>query len=118
MKALVDYDYPGNVRELGNIMQRAVTFSNKKKLETESLPKRLFKSNKLKSQISGGDDKSSKDFFKLNTDRILTLEELEKLYIEFALKHCSNNKRRVATLLGIGRRTLYRRLGQAESAEE
>jgi len=43
-----------------------------------------------------------------------TLEELELRYIEHVLKLVDGNKRRAAALLGIGRRTLYRRLGERE----
>jgi two-component system, NtrC family, response regulator AtoC len=43
-----------------------------------------------------------------------TLDELEMRYIRHVLERVEGNKRRAAALLGIGRRTLYRRLGEQE----
>jgi DNA-binding NtrC family response regulator len=46
-----------------------------------------------------------------------SLAELEARYIRYVIEQVGGNKRRAATLLGIGRRTLYRRLGEAASEE-
>jgi DNA-binding NtrC family response regulator len=46
------------------------------------------------------------------------LAEVEQRYIRYVLKHVHGNKRQAAALLGIGRRTLYRRLGEDAEAEE
>ena len=44
-----------------------------------------------------------------------TLDEMQKRYVQLILKEVDGNKRRAAALLGIGRRTLYRWLGEEES---
>jgi two-component system, NtrC family, response regulator AtoC len=46
------------------------------------------------------------------SDEILTLRELEKRYLRHVLERVDGNKRRAAALLGIGRRTLYRKIDE------
>jgi DNA-binding NtrC family response regulator len=48
---------------------------------------------------------------------LATLAELEARYIHYVVEQVGGNKRRAATLLGIGRRTLYRRLGETTPEE-
>ena len=56
-----------------------------------------------------------RDYFR---SRTATLDELEMRYIRHVLERVEGNKRRAAALLGIGRRTLYRRLGEQERDED
>ncbi|MFN2268471.1 MAG: helix-turn-helix domain-containing protein, partial [Desulfonatronovibrio sp.] len=57
----------------------------------------------------------SKDF--QDEGPLLSLAEIEKNYIRHVLKKVNNNKRKAASILGIGRRTLYRKLEQLDSSE-
>ncbi len=98
LRALTRYPFPGNVRELANIMERAVTFCSGQEIRLEDLPERL--------RDGGGAIR----FLPRASDDWPTLDELEAGYIERVLAHCEGNKRRAAHILGIGRRTLYRRL--------
>jgi DNA-binding NtrC family response regulator len=104
------YPFPGNVRELQNAMERAVTFCTGKTIEPEHLPKRL---RERSHEMVTPEQKSGLPLTMLqHADGLLTLAELEERYIDYVLERVGGNKRRAAALLGIGRRTLYRRLGE------
>ncbi|MDH0424966.1 sigma-54-dependent transcriptional regulator [Stutzerimonas stutzeri] len=110
LEQLRRYPFPGNVRELQNAIERAVTFCHGRSIELEHLP----------SRIAGYRDDSARHagaelLAQLSDGPLLpTLDELEQRYIEYVLEQVDGNKRRAAALLGIGRRTLYRRLGERE----
>ncbi|HBB99086.1 MAG TPA: sigma-54-dependent Fis family transcriptional regulator [Pseudomonas sp.] len=104
------YPFPGNVRELQNAIERAVTFCHGRSIELEHLPSRIADYRDDKARNAGAELLAQ-----LSDGPLLpTLEELELRYIEHVLKLVDGNKRRAAALLGIGRRTLYRRLGERE----
>ncbi|WP_312723191.1 sigma-54-dependent transcriptional regulator [Stutzerimonas kunmingensis] len=104
------YPFPGNVRELQNAIERAVTFCHGRSIELEHLPSRIADYRDDKARSAGAELLAQ-----LSDGPLLpTLEELELRYIEHVLKLVDGNKRRAAALLGIGRRTLYRRLGERE----
>ncbi|WP_312173184.1 sigma-54-dependent transcriptional regulator [Stutzerimonas kunmingensis] len=104
------YPFPGNVRELQNAIERAVTFCHGRSIELEHLPSRIAEYRDDKARSAGAELLTQ-----LSDGPLLpTLEELELRYIEHVLKLVDGNKRRAAALLGIGRRTLYRRLGERE----
>jgi DNA-binding NtrC family response regulator len=107
------YSFPGNVRELQNAMERAVTFCTGNVIEPEHLPTRLRERGDAQSVA----EQSTGPPIPLlqSADGLITLAELEERYIDYVLKRVGGNKRRAAALLGIGRRTLYRRLGEDES---
>ncbi len=100
------YRFPGNVRELANAMERAVTFCNGDTIRLEHLPERISERSAPASEGAGlgaspwGDD----------PEQLPSLAEVEQQYIEHVLEVVAGNKRRAAQILGIGRRTLYRRL--------
>ena len=100
---LLAYDWPGNVRELENSMARMVALARFNELTVEDLPE------KIRAYRS--------DRFLLAADRseeVLTLTELERRYIKRVLKLVEGNKTRAAELLGLDRRTLYRKLDRYE----
>ncbi len=107
------YSYPGNVRELSNIIERAVTFCQNNMLDIENLPDRLRAGSGIKQSL----DELSPAGSLLEGDELPTLEELDNRYIQYVLQRLDGNKRRAAELLGIGRRTLYRRLDGSTASE-
>jgi DNA-binding NtrC family response regulator len=104
------YDFPGNVRELQNAMERAVTFCEGQVISLRDLPPRIRNSpnGRVQEQEGQVERSNSKDI--LDVADLPSLAELESRYINFIMDRTGGNKRRAADLLGIGRRTLYRRL--------
>ena len=90
MAVLLDYGWPGNVRELRNVLEYAVVRSQGSVLQPDDLPPELLESYPVNASEEVGDDEA---------DRIAA-----------ALKWARGNRTRAATLLGVSRATLYRRL--------
>ncbi len=114
LQRLRRHSFPGNVRELASAMERAVTFCRGEEIDVADLPDRL--------RNPSGTDLLETPLLSSLLDpagggSLPTLQELERQYIDLVLKQVEGNKRRAAELLGIGRRTLYRRLGE-ESPDE
>jgi DNA-binding NtrC family response regulator len=105
-KRLLDYDWPGNVRELENAIERAVTLTRFEQITVHDLPDRV--SQHQSTRINPID---------VDAGQVLTLQELEKRYIERVLKAVGDNKTRAAKLLGLDRRTLYRKLERYDKRE-
>jgi len=98
-RALLAHDWPGNVRQLENSIERAVALSRGEQLEVEDLPERVVRSNTL---ARAADD--------VDLEHVLTLDQIERRQIERAIRQHHGNKTRAAKALGIDRRTLYRKL--------
>lgn len=96
MKArLLAYDYPGNIRELRNIIERAVLMADGDSLLPEHLPPDLAGEETL--GMPG-------------VDAIVPLETAELRYLQWALAHYDGDRKSLAEQLGISERTLYRKL--------
>ena len=92
---LIKYNWPGNTRELKNVIERAVILSESEKLTPDLLPVEiLFPSGNLL------------------PNNLATLEEMEKLHIVKMLAYTKWNKTKAAEQLGIGVPTLYRKIEQ------
>jgi len=106
------YPFPGNIRELSNTVERAVTFAAGSWIHAEHLPARIR-------NYQSGTEGPSADMYDLTVkkEHLLPLAEVERRYIRHVLEEVEGNKRRAAAILGIGRRTLYRRLGEYTEAE-
>ena len=99
---LADYAWPGNVRELENVIERAVTLSHGDVIGAEDLP--------LQVQGARGDRRILDEA----AERTLPLHEVEKEYIVKILEKTGGNKYQAAHVLGIDRKTLYRKLAEIE----
>jgi len=96
IEILTNYDFPGNVRELENIIERGVALASGDTLEPEHLPEDL---RRLEIHT-----------FRKKGNRYPTLEEQEKSYIQWILKEVGGNKSLAANILGIDRVSLWRKL--------
>ncbi len=96
LNILMKYDFPGNVRELENIIQRAVALTEELFIEKKHLPPEL-----LEIENEGLVDDDS---------LLLPLEEVEKLHILKVLKKTGFNKKKASKILNIPRTTLWRRM--------
>ena len=98
MEHLTNHDFPGNVRELRNILQRAAALSSSGAIGIRELG--------LHGQESA--DKSSAAT--AGTGAVLPMRALEQKQITEMMQRCQGNRRKAADLLGISERTLYRKL--------
>jgi DNA-binding NtrC family response regulator len=94
LQALINYEWRGNIRELQNAIERAVTLSDGR-IEVAHLPHKIQITPLAIRDLNG---------------QTLTLDELERRYILETLAHENDDKARTAELLGIDLSTLYRKL--------
>lgn len=100
---LARYPWPGNVRELGNCIERAVALTNYDKLQVEDLPDKI-RYYEARRVVLEAEDPSE----------FVSLEEVERRYILQVLSACRGNKSQAAHILGVNRKTLYRKLQLSE----
>ena len=105
MQVLSEYDWPGNIRELENIIERAVILTKGPTIERQDLPDFLQGMDRplaVKAQISG------------NNTGVRSLREAlknpEKQVIQQALEQVAGNRKKAAANLGINRTTLYNKM--------
>ena len=99
LKILVSYSWPGNVRELENIIQRAITMSQHEVILPDDLPASIIQ-------------KTDEKLFEKAMEEKFTLDQLEKEYVKRVLIETGGNKSKAAEILGLDRKTLYRKLGE------
>jgi two-component system response regulator HydG len=92
------YDWPGNLRELKNVIKRAVLLTPSSRIETGVLPDEMVNENTMQPQVSLGSDLKA------------IQESNERELIEKTLKEVKYNKTKAAQLLNIDRKTLYNKL--------
>jgi len=105
---LMNYDYPGNIRQLENIIEHAVALCEGENIVLEDLPDYLVKAQggPVLYALPKGESPGPEE----TPDSLLTLAELEKNYIRKALEICNRNHTEAARRLGISRSTLWRKL--------
>jgi transcriptional regulator with PAS, ATPase and Fis domain len=98
MATLTAYPWPGNVRELRNAIERASTLATSDELRPDDLPARIREAGRAVALVSDA------------SHRQLSLKDLERAYIAEVLRQTGGNKSRAAEILGLDRKTLYRKL--------
>jgi two-component system response regulator HydG len=98
-RLLMDYDWPGNVRELENCMERAVALCRLDEITVDDLPAKIQEHQSSKIVITTE-----------SPGELITLDEMERRYVRQVLNAVGGNKTHAARILGIDRRSLYRRL--------
>jgi DNA-binding NtrC family response regulator len=96
MNILLCYEFPGNIRELENVLERAVAMAESSAIELQHLPLDL--------------QQLTVSFQCSRPRQFLTLEEHEREYISWILEQVRDNKTKAAEILGIDRVSLWRKL--------
>ncbi|QER41622.1 sigma-54-dependent Fis family transcriptional regulator [Thermodesulfobacterium sp. TA1] len=110
-KFLLEYPFPGNVRELKNMIERAVLICEKDVIEVKHLIDPFSQNEKREMSLGMNFDNKSSDLV------VKPLEELEREAIMKALEVAKGNKTRAAELLGITVRTLRNKLKQYQATK-
>ena len=109
MQLLVNYEWPGNIRELENTLERATAFLDQPIITVNDLS---LPQNTVSGEGASGET-SSKNAGVLqfrDAEDVKTLAEIERLAIEAALVACSGNKAKTARQLGISEKSIYNKM--------
>ncbi len=101
MNIFSGYEWPGNIRQLRNTIRTMVVMANREKLDVQDLPPEMNPVRQLPAASAPSQPKSSAN---------MPLNEIEKQAIIDTLAKTGNNREKAAKLLGIGERTLYRKI--------
>ena len=99
---LYSYEWPGNIRELRNCIESAVVMCQSNMITVDDLPPAL---------------RDAADEGWINIKLGASMEECEQIIIRGTLSHCKGNKTKAADILGIGRKTLLRKLDGGEESD-
>jgi len=108
----MNYDWPGNIRQLKNVLEGAMNLNDGDLVEVEALPCRVKRSEKKMTKIQSVENKPKNDFEFENED------SREKQLIEQALKLTRGNKRQAALYLKMPRSTFYNKLKRYNISSE
>ena len=103
---LLAYNWPGNVRQLRNVIERAVALARFDTITIDDLPDKILEHRDDRLIVGGHDP-----------DELTPLEDVERRYILHVLKAVDGNKTVAAKTLGLDRKTLYRKLAQYEKED-
>jgi DNA-binding NtrC family response regulator len=101
MQKLQNAAWPGNARELENCIERSLALSEGTEIQARDIL--------ISDEPVSGDDSLESSILRLAQERRVTLHELGEHYVEAVLKFTGGRKSEAARILGINRRTLYRR---------
>jgi DNA-binding NtrC family response regulator len=104
---LLYYSWPGNVRELRNCIEHAVALTRFDKIGVEDLPEKIQKYHSAQVFVESNDPAE-----------LIPMSEIEKRYILHVLRATGGNRTMAAKVLGLDRKTLYRKLEQYGDSEE
>ncbi|MGI9034716.1 MAG: sigma 54-interacting transcriptional regulator [Pyrinomonadaceae bacterium] len=121
LRALVNYEWSGNVRELENAIERAVIIASGRQIELDDLPEAISKKAfefHAQARQERARAAAQGNSVGIRIELPSAIQEIEKQIIEATLDYTGGDKSRAARLLNIGRKTLYRKLEQYQSVEK
>ena len=116
LRSLIKFDWPGNVRDLRNCIEGMVVMSNSHELTLEDLPERVLRSTGISSPIIFSMPTAlttklhTASEHRLNVDVGMSMEEIKAEAIRATLEYVGNNRAKAAELLGINKRTIFRKI--------
>jgi two-component system response regulator PilR (NtrC family) len=114
LRTLLSYGYPGNIRELENVIQHAVTMAEEKIIQPGDLPAHLCQTSVPQANLSPGEriplSSEPLTFFAKGVSLDTELEEYERNILRAALEKAGGIQKRAAEVLGINYRSLRHRL--------
>ena len=107
--ALLEYDWPGNIRQLRNAVERMMVLDTDGLLDVDDLPEEV-------AELAGTLTEEEVNNGASGSDGLVgrPLSEVEKFYIARALEQTGGKRKEAASLLGIGERTLFRKIKEYE----
>lgn len=121
LRALVNYEWFGNVRELENAIERAVIIASGRQIELDDLPEAISKkafetfAQARQERLRAASEGSS---IGIEIELPTAMDEVEKQVIEATLDYAGGDKSRASRLLNIGRKTLYRKLEHYKTTDK
>ncbi|OGV47735.1 MAG: hypothetical protein A2017_16190 [Lentisphaerae bacterium GWF2_44_16] len=113
IEVLSRFSWPGNIRQLENLLKRLATLNETGRIETEEIPDEIKNFRKTE-ELSGRKAAFSDASAAFSGDKIIPLKDhlknIEDFYIRKAIKSCNGNKEKASKQLGISLATLYRKL--------
>lgn len=113
-----NYHWPGNVRELRNVIERCVILCQKKFITCQHIPDEILEKSDaehIEMPVSyNGNGKDGSDQVSLSVG--LSMEEVEKIFIDKTLDSVNNNKSKAAKILGFSRTTLHNKLDKYKTS--
>jgi two-component system response regulator HydG len=113
LDAFYNYDWPGNIRELQNAVERAVILSRGDTVDASDLPERLREptAGDIGPRTAGERENARSDELgRVALPFGIPLEEVERLYVRETVRRLKGDKKLAADILGVNLRTVYRRL--------
>ncbi|NNE67768.1 MAG: sigma 54-interacting transcriptional regulator [Pyrinomonadaceae bacterium] len=121
LRALVNYEWSGNVRELENAIERAVIIASGRQIELEDLPSAISgKAFEMDARAKEERARAASEGRSIGIELELpaAMNEVEEAVIKATLDYTDGDKSRASRLLHIGRKTLYRKLGQYDEKKK
>ena len=124
LRALMKFDWPGNVRDLRNCIEGMVVMSNSRELDLADLPERVLKFTGIGAPIivsaptavnavpAVGSDR------RLNVEVGMSMEEIKEEAIRATLDYVGNNRAKAAKILGVNKRTIFRKIKEYDLCNE
>ena len=117
MQLLVHYEWPGNIREMENVLERAIAFLDQPLITVNDLALPQNAANGREDVETSVNAQRDQLAFQ-DADEVKTLAEIECMAIEAALVACGGNKAKTARQLGISEKRVYNKMRRHGIAKE